>query len=334
MQNIKYYVIIILLIFKTRSISLVIYTVDSKTAGKPVLFVIKNILKISSKTLISIKKREDGILVNNNHVTVRYVLKENDILTINADDVCTNEKLIPVEMPLDIVYEDEDIILVNKDSNMPTHPSHGHFQDTLANGVSFHVKKSRGTPFVFRSINRLDRNTSGLVLIAKNKISAMRLQTQMKNGDIRKKYLALLCERPQEDEGCIETHIRRQTESIIFREVCEVCDDSSYALTEYSVIDFKNNVSLVCATPRTGRTHQLRVHFSHIGCPILGDELYGEPSEFIDRHALHAAYLSFKHPTTDKQMEFYTPPPKDMSECIAKFGLGCVNIEKYTRRSY
>ncbi len=307
-----------------------IYTVDSKTAGKPVLFVIKNVLKISSKTLVSLKKREDGILVNNNHVTVRYILRENDVLTINANDIEVNEKLVAVEMPLDIVYEDEDILLVNKDSNLPTHPSHGHFEDTLANGVCFHVQKSSGMPFVFRSINRLDRNTSGLVLIAKNKISAMRLQTEMKNGNIKKKYLALLCGKPPKDEGSIETHIRRQTESIIIREVCEPCDDSSYALTEYKVIDFKNNISLVCAAPRTGRTHQLRVHFAHVNCPILGDDLYGEKSEFIDRHALHAFYLSFKHPTTDRQMEFYARLPKDMSECISKFELNSVNIEKIT----
>lgn len=281
--------------------------------GKTVLSVLRGELNLSSKTITVLKKRDDGILAGGVRVTVRHVMQPGESLEINCDDLEPNENLVPTEMPLDILYEDDDIIAVNKPPMLPTHPSHGHFDDTLANGICFHVLSSQSTPFVFRAANRLDRNTSGIVLVAKNRISSSKLYFSMKNGKFKKKYVALLRGVPEKPEGTIETYIRRQKESIILREVCGNLPDASFACTEYRLISTDGKVSLVEAVPRTGRTHQLRLHFAHIGCPILGDDLYGEASEEISRQALHASFLSFPHPSSGKTIALSAPIPKDMS---------------------
>ena len=198
---------------------------------------------------------------------------------------------------------------------MPTHQSQGHFYDTLANSLAYYFKLQE-RPFVFRSVNRLDRNTSGIVLVAKNRLASSKLSNQMKNDEISKSYIAILQGELDNDEGIIETHIRRKEKSIILREVCEKTEDSKIAITSYKVLAKKNGLSLVLATPITGRTHQLRVHFSHIGAQILGDDLYGEPSPLINRHALHAYKLCFAHPETCQSIELFASLPTDMRNII------------------
>ena len=198
---------------------------------------------------------------------------------------------------------------------MPTHPSHNHYDDTVANSLAYYYKlKSR--PFVFRSVNRLDRNTSGAVLVAKNRISAYKLGKQMKSGGIKKTYIAILDGIPERKSGRIETYIRRKEESIIFREVCEKREDAKLAITDYTVIAEGNGLSCVMATPVTGRTHQLRLHFAHLGCPILGDDLYGEPSDLIGRHALHAYKLEFQHPDSQAPLCIAAELCDDMKRII------------------
>lgn len=295
--------------------------IDEKRDGKTVLEIIKKELHISSKMLTLLKKREDGITVDGKHVTVRYVLKNGETLGVADEDREENENLVPWDVPLDIIFEDDDIIVVNKPPMMPTHPSHGHFDDTLANAICFHMEKKGVKPFVFRSINRLDRNTSGLVLVAKNRIAASALHIAMKQKKIEKKYVALLSGTPTESDGKIETHIRRKEKSVIERQVCSETTDSSYALTLYKKIDTDGIISAVLASPVTGRTHQLRVHFAHVGYPILGDDLYGKKSSEISRHALHAAALSFPHPSTGEVITLYAPIPEDMRAVTIKHNL-------------
>ena len=289
---------------------------ENKFVGQTVKDILQNELGFSKRAIASLKVRPDGIMINGEHVTVRATVREGDVLTINSEDLSSNEvKLVPSSTLPDIIYEDEYIVAVNKPPYMPTHQSQGHFYDTLANSLAFYYA-NEGRPFVFRSVNRLDRNTSGIVLVAKDRLSASKLSKQMKEGKIKKTYLALLLGYLPNEEGMIQTHIRRKEKSIILREVCEECEDSQSALTYYKTLSVFDGLTLVEAYPKTGRTHQLRVHFKHMGAQILGDDLYGKPSPLISRHALHAHKLSFIHPVTEEQMEIYAPLPDDIKVLI------------------
>lgn len=292
---------------------------ENKFIGLTVKEILTNELGFSKRAITSLKNRPDGILINGEHATVRAIIKENDILTINLDDKGDNsEKLVPSLTLPDVIYEDEDIIAVNKPPFMPTHQSQGHFYDTLANSLAYYFSlKER--PFVFRSINRLDRNTSGIVLVAKSRLASAKLSNQMKNNGISKSYVVILQGELKQDGGTIETHIRRKEKSIILREVCDKCDDSKIAITSYKVLAKNNGLSLVLAIPVTGRTHQLRVHFAHLGSPILGDDLYGKKSDYINRHALHAVSLRFDHPNSNEKFELFAPLPLDMQSIIEQY---------------
>ena len=288
--------------------------------GKTVLEFIKN-LSLSSKMVKYLKYKEDGILVGGNRVTVRYVLKCGDILSLALDDTESSKTATPTKLPLDIIYEDGDIIVVNKPPFMPTHPSHGHHDDTLANALAYYYQ-SRGIPFVFRPINRLDRNTSGLVIVAKNKIAAGKMTEHMKAKRIKKSYIALLKGRLDaptevalhngEEMGIIDKHLHRTAASIIVREVCAPdAPDADSAITYYRIIKSSDNCTEVEAFPVTGRTHQLRVHFASLGHPIIGDDLYGESDPFIDRHALHARTLEFPL-LSGETIKLSAPLPDDL----------------------
>ena len=289
---------------------------ENEFVGMTVKDILINKLGFSKRAITALKSREDGILLNGYHATVRAVIKPNDVLEINSEDLESDaEKLVPSSVLPDIVYEDEHIVALNKPPFMPTHQSQGHFYDTLANSLAYYYSLS-GRPFVFRSVNRLDRNTSGIVLVAKDRLSASRLSAQMKRDGIKKTYLAILDGELPNDEGIIETHIRRKEKSIILREVCKECEDSKLAITHYKVIAKRGGYSLVKAAPITGRTHQLRVHFSSLGTGILGDDLYGSSSELISRHALHAHELCFTHPETQNEISLKAEMPEDMASLI------------------
>ena len=289
---------------------------ENEFIGLTVKEVLIDKLGFSKRAVTALKSRPDGILINGAHVTVRAVIKPNDVLEINIDDPSSDsEKLVPSDTMLNIVYEDEYIVAVNKPPFMPTHQSQGHFYDTLANALAGHYKRMN-RPFVFRSVNRLDRNTSGIVLVAKDRVSASYLSAQMKNDKISKSYLAILEGELEIGEGIIETYIRRKEKSIILREVCKCSDDAKLAITKYRVLAKNNGLSLVEATPITGRTHQLRVHFAHIGAQILGDDLYGNSSALINRHALHAYKLCFEHPQGHNPIELIAGVSADMKSII------------------
>lgn len=288
----------------------------NKFVGLTIKQVLTDELGFSKRAITALKSRPDGLLINNEHVTVRAVIKEGDILDINCNDNEYNfEKLIPSSTLPDILYEDDYIVSLNKPPFMPTHQSQGHFYDTLANSLAYYYSL-QNRPFVFRCVNRLDRNTSGVVLVAKDRLSSSKLSTQMKSDKIKKSYLAILQGELPQQEGIIETYIRRKEKSIILREVCDKYEDAKIAITHYRVLASKNGLSLVEATPITGRTHQLRVHFLHIGAQILGDDLYGSKSNLINRHALHAYKLSFTHPEHMRDMTIYAPLPDDMKNVI------------------
>ncbi len=272
-------------------------------------------LGLSHAFIKHLKFIPDGICVDGKQVTVRAVLKAGQSLSLATEDEATCPALTPTDIPLCIVYEDEYITVPSKPPFMPTHPSHLHHGDTLADALAFRAKK-RGTPFVFRPVNRLDRNTSGLTIVANDRISAATLAAHMREGRIYKQYVAILCGIPHEREGKIETYMRRTKESIIVRENCGESDGGDYALTYYRVLRTASyegrSYSLVQAEPQTGRTHQLRVHFAGIGCPIAGDDMYGTSHPLIGRHALHAERLEFPHPKSGETLILTAPMWEDM----------------------
>ena len=279
---------------------------------------LKKNCKLSHRMTKRLKYSEGGITVNGEAVTVRRILHAGDLLELAAEDAAPTEKIRPVELPLDILYEDEELVVPSKPANMPTHPSHDHYDDTVANALC-HRYERMGIPFCFRPINRLDRDTSGLLLIARGQIAADRLNRAMREGRIRKTYLAILEGTPDPAEGEIETHLCRTAESIIVRRVCTAEEGGDYALTRYRTLTVSGGYALVEASPITGRTHQLRVHFAHIGHPIVGDDMYGHTHPDMPRQALHAHTLTFPHPTDGREMDVCAPLPADMLAFLRKY---------------
>ncbi len=277
--------------------------IDSFLDGKTVKYILSDVLGISGAIITLLKKADDGIMLNGERVFVTRIAQTGDELVISIYDESSD--ICPTPLPLDIIYEDEDIILLNKPRSMPTHPSRNHYEDTLANALMHYYS---GEKFTFRSVTRLDRDTSGIVLVAKNPLSGAILSESMKKGEIKKQYVAITDGVPEKESGRINAPIKRLQESIITR---GVAPDGKEAITDYEVIEKYNKKAFVRLFPITGRTHQLRVHMKYIGTPIYGDSLYGN-AEKGEETLLHCAKLSFIHPITKKEMTVEAPLPEDM----------------------
>lgn len=265
----------------------------------------------STSQIRTLKKIESGITVNGEPSTVGRLLKNGDILELKTEDASPTP-VEPADIPLDILYEDDDILCVNKPKGLATHP-HGQHTKTLANAFVF-----RYPTLVFRPVSRLDANTSGIVLVAKNRYASNLLASEISCGSIKKTYIAILDGIPTEKTGTINAPIARKAGSTIEREVSE---NGKEAITDYSVLAVGGGHALVEAHPQTGRTHQLRVHFAHIGCPIHGDGIYGRDADDCTGQCLHAERLSFTHPTTKKRIEVFAPPPQEFAALCEKYGL-------------
>ena len=287
------------------------FLIGAEQSGK----LVRDFLKkqgISAALMAKLKRHEQGILLNGTRVTVRATLKAGDVLTLAIEDEQGNEKIVPLAKEVETVLETDDFVAVNKPPFMPTHPSHGHYDDTLANALVWRY----GERFRPRFINRLDRNTSGLVLVAKHHLSATRLASAMAAGEIKKVYYAIACG-VIERETVLKTGIRRQNESVLTREVCEI-GEGDLAITHIVPLATNGSLTLLRLAPETGRTHQLRVHTAYLGAPLLGDEFYGTPDARLPRHALHAAKMTFPHPVTGDILEITAPTPTDMAALIEK----------------
>ena len=275
---------------------------------------IKQVLKeefyISDRLLKKLKLNHQ-IFLNYIPVNINYSdLKIGDLISIVLDFEEEYDNIVPLKSNLNIIYEDNYLLVVNKPSNMPVHPSCNHFEDSLSNIVKYYFD-CIGLKRKIRIVNRLDKDTSGIVIFAKNEYIQEALIQQMKNNTFKKEYLAILNGILEKNSDIISAPIARKENSIIER--CVNFETGDIAITHYDLIKTINNkYSLVHFVLETGRTHQIRVHSAYIGHPILGDTLYGSSSNLINRQALHAQKVSFIHPITEKIMILEAPLPEDM----------------------
>lgn len=242
------------------------------------------------------------------------ILEDGDVLRVELIEKKGSEAIIPIPMDLDILFEDDHLMVVNKPAGMPVHPSQGNYGNTLANGIAAYME-AKNTDFVFRAVNRLDRDTSGLLIIAKHMLSSSILSDQVKDHAIHREYAAIVCGKTDE-QGMIDAPIARKDGSTIERMVDPERGES--AVTHYKTLDYntETNLSYIRLLLETGRTHQIRVHMKHIGHPLPGDFLYNPDYRYIGRQALHSVYLRFTHPITGEEMEFHAPLPNDMAALV------------------
>ena len=278
--------------------------ITEKFHNRPIKYALKSHFGLSENMITRLKKG-DGITVNGKKEFVNKLLSTGDFLKITIFED-GSDNILPDDIPLDILYEDEDILAVNKPYDMPTHPSIHHFRRTLANAV---MNYYRDIPFTFRAVTRLDRDTSGVVIIAKNAIACDKLSAQIQSGEFKKQYAAVCVGVPSEKCGIIDAPILREKEGIIKRCIDE---NGKRAISEYEVAEEYGGLSLVRLFPKTGRTHQLRLHLSHIGTPIFADFLYGTDVE-NERIRLHCEKVSFLHPFSGEKIDIWAKIPDDMN---------------------
>lgn len=279
----------------------IIFKIDDKNSGLMIRDFLRN-FGVSSALLTKLKQDENGIKLNGKFAKAIEVLKSGDNLTVNIK----NSGKMPEKFECEnvkVAYNDEDILVLNKPPLMPVHESRNHRGDTLANVAACYMESD----CAFRAVYRLDRDTSGLVLIAKNELAASKLA-----GKIKKDYYAVVSGK-FEGRGTIDLPIRRVQESIIER---GVFDDGERAVTHYEAIKTDGENTLLKLNLETGRTHQIRVHFSHLGAPLLGDTLYGGSCEKINRQALHCKTIYFTHPITHEKITVDCDFPKDFEGLI------------------
>ena len=282
------------------------YIIDEDSAGLRVEQFLRR-KRYSGQNLSEIKRMPKSILVNGVHYYMRQELSTGDHLQVRICETKNSEKIPPTNLPLDIIYEDEDLLVLNKPAGMPIHPSLNNYTNSIANALAYYFQ-SQGKPFIFRCCNRLDRDTTGALILAKNPLSAAILSVQMKKRQILRTYLALV-DGLLPDSGTINAPIARMEGSVITREVNFGTGES--AITHYERLAAGKEYSLAELHLETGRTHQIRVHMKYIGHPLPGDYLYNPDYRRINRQPLHSYQLEFTHPTTGKVMLFTAPLPID-----------------------
>lgn len=292
---------------------IITYTIDSASAGLRIEQYLRR-RGYSYQNLARLKKMRESILINGVWSYMRTAVKDGDILTVHIQEPESSPNIPPVKLPLDIVYEDEDIVVVNKPAGMPVHPSLNNYENSLANGLMYYYQE-QGKPFIFRCTNRLDRDTSGLTVVAKHMVSSSILSSMGMRHEITREYLAIVRGALKPSEGTIDASIGRTGSSLIERKID--FENGERAVTHYRVVEEQNGHSLISLILETGRTHQIRVHMKYIGHPLVGDYLYNPDMEYIDRQALHSHRLSFTHPVTGEKMEFTAPLPADMRKILS-----------------
>lgn len=289
--------------------------VDEKYEGISIREFLKEELELSTR-LIRSAALEQRILVNNEPVRMRFRLHCGDDVVVKLQRK-ESQNINPEKMDIDIVYEDSDIIVLNKQPYMVVHPTKSYQSGTLANGVLYYFKET-GQDCIVRLVSRLDMNTSGLIIVAKNQFAHMALSREMKENNLEKRYLAVVHGHLEEMEGTIDLPIYRpEGEEFGIKRIVD--ERGQRSITHYKVVERFKDSDLVECILETGRTHQIRVHLSALGNPIYGDELYGlEEKELIPRQALHAYGLDFKSPRTKEVLSLRADLPEDMKNLISK----------------
>ncbi|MNH79326.1 Ribosomal large subunit pseudouridine synthase D [compost metagenome] len=299
------------------------YEVKEEDSGMLLKTVLQRRLGVSRKLLSKIKLTEQGIMLNGERVYISVKVKQGDQIAIRMEQE-ESDDILPQPISFEVLYEDEALLVVNKEPGIIVHPTHGHYTGTLANGV-VHYWKERGERFRFRPIHRLDQETSGVLAIAKNAYVHQHISEQLIAGQVTKRYKALVHGAPSPEEGTIDGPIDRDPHEPHRR----IVTPTGYpALTFYRIVERFGAASLVDIRLGTGRTHQIRVHMTSVGCPLIGDKMYTHPAGddmsvekrenadqlnlLIGRQALHAAELGLRHPLTGQDMLFEAPLPEDM----------------------
>lgn len=284
------------------------YIIDEDSAGLRVEQFLRR-KRYSGQNLSEIKRMPKSILVNGVHYYMRQELSTGDHLQVRICETQNSEKIPPTKLPLDIVYEDEDLLVLNKPAGMPIHPSLNNYTNSIANALAYYFQ-SQGKPFIFRCCNRLDRDTSGLTIVSKHLVSGSILSDMTKYREVHREYLAIARGSVTPSEGTIQAPLGRKEGTIIERTVD--WEHGEDAVTHYKVVKEANGHSLVSLRLETGRTHQIRIHMKYLGYPLIGDYLYNPDMEYMTRQALHSHHMEFTHPITGKHMSFTAPLPEDM----------------------
>lgn len=266
----------------------------------------------SRHILSGLKANPQGILLNGVHATTRQLLSTGDVLSIQILEEKPSQNILPMAAPLSVCYEDEDILVVNKPADTPIHPSMNNYDNSLANTVAYYYRKE-DSPFVFRCINRLDRDTTGLTIIAKNALSSAILSSMVSRRKIHREYLAI-CSGIPPRQGTVNAPIARKSDSCVERIVDY--EQGEQAITHYTRLTHTDTLSLLALKLETGRTHQIRVHMKYLGYPLIGDYLYHPDTSRINRQALHSYRLTFCHPITGEKLCFTAPLPEDMAAIL------------------
>ena len=284
------------------------FTVAEEDAGISLLEWLRK--KGCSRQVLAHLKNTKGLFKNGERPFAKEPVRSGDQIELRLTEEAGSEGIVPVCLPFSVVYEDEDLLVVNKPAGMPIHPSLNNYENALANALMYYYQEQE-KPFIFRCTNRLDRDTSGLTVIAKHLVSSSILSSMGVRHEICREYLAIVRGSVTPSSGTIDAPLARAGSSLVERKVDY--EHGERAVTHYKVVEEKNGHSLVSLILETGRTHQIRVHMQSIGFPLVGDYLYNPDMEYIHRQALHSWKLSFIHPVTGKQMHFEAPLPEDMA---------------------
>lgn len=287
-------------------------------AGIKVDTLLKRHLGLSGTVVRRIKWLEDGILVDGARVNTRFCPQEGQVLSVRLSDPERRSGILPAPGPLDIVYEDGDVVVLNKAPGVPVHPGPGHYSDTIGNYLLYYYDRE-GIEGDFHPVHRLDRGTSGLLVVARHPHAQEVLKEQLHTDGFRREYLAVCEGILEQPVGTIEEPLGPKPGSLVEQ---MVRPDGKFARTHYEVVKAGESCTLVRLVLDTGRTHQIRVHLAHLGHPLVGDFLYGEEEpERIPRPALHSHRLTFRHPITGQEMTFTAPVPQDMKRLLEQEGL-------------
>ncbi len=296
------------------------YTVPPQEEGMRLKTILHKRMNLSRKLVSRLKMTDKGLTVNGKRTYTDVVVQAGDTVEIRMEREISQD-ILPQNIPFKLLYEDDHLLIADKPAGMVVHPTHGHYVHTLANAVVYYWQQ-KGEQFRFRPVHRLDQETSGVLAVAKNPFAHQQIAQQMQDGQVDKQYLAIVHGVPPLTEGTVTGAIGRNPEQPHLR---IVTPDGYAAITHYRLIEAYGNASLIGLTLETGRTHQIRVHMKHLGCPLIGDKMYGteQPSAeqarldaAIERHALHAWKLGFAHPLNGERIGFTAPLPEDMQKLI------------------